>query len=114
MKAPIVLEGVTFEVNSAELTSESEETLQKALTTLKTNPDIYVEIHGYTDNTGSKSLNKKLSQKRAESVMNWLVNHGADKDKITAIGMGPDNPIAPNNTPEGRMKNRRIEFVRVK
>ncbi len=114
MKAPIVLEGVTFEVGSAVLSSESEETLQKALTTLKTNPDIFVEIRGYTDNTGKRAKNIKLSQNRAESVMNWLVNHGADKDKITAIGMGPDNPIAPNNTPEGRMKNRRIEFVRVK
>ncbi|MCL5030915.1 MAG: OmpA family protein [Bacteroidetes bacterium] len=114
LEAPIVLEGVNFAVNSAVLTSESEQTLQNALTTLKTNPDIHVEIRGYTDNTGSRSYNKKLSQKRAESVKNWLVNHGADQDKIVAVGMGPDNPIAPNYTPEGKMKNRRIEFVRVK
>ncbi len=114
LEAPIVLEGVNFAVNSAVLTSESEQTLQKALTTLKTNPDIHVEIRGYTDNTGGRSLNIKLSQKRAESVKNWLVNHGADQDKIAAVGMGPDNPIASNNTPEGKMKNRRIEFVRVK
>lgn len=114
LEAPIVLEGVNFAVNSAELTSESEQTLLKALTTLKTNPEIQVEIRGYTDNTGSRLNNIKLSQKRAESVKNWLVNHGADQNKIAAVGMGPDNPIAPNNTPGGKMKNRRIEFVRVK
>lgn len=112
--APIVLEGVNFAVGSAVLTPESEQTLQKALSTLKTNPDIFVEIRGYTDNTGSRSSNIKLSKKRAESVKNWLVNHGANPDNINAIGMGPDNPIAPNNTPDGRMKNRRIEFIRIK
>ena len=114
LKAPIVLEGINFAINSAVITPESEQTLQKALTTLKVNPDIFVEIKGYTDNTGKRSYNIKLSKQRAESVKNWLVNHGADSEKITALGLGPDNPIAPNNTKEGRMKNRRIEFVRVK
>ncbi len=114
VKAPIILEGINFALNSAEITPESEQTLQKALKTLQTNPDIFVEIRGYTDNSGRRSSNIKLSQRRAESVKNWLVNHGADPDKITAVGLGPDNPIAPNNTQEGRMKNRRIEFVRMK
>jgi len=114
LETPMILEGVNFEVNSAILTTESEKTLEKALTTLKNNPDVYVEIRGYTDSKGSVKANEKLSQKRAESVRDWLVNHGADAEKITAIGMGPENPVAPNDTPEGRMKNRRIEFVRVK
>ncbi len=114
VNVPIVLEGINFAVNSAVITPESESTLQKALRTLKAHPDITVEIRGYTDNTGSRKYNLKLSQRRAESVRNWLVNHGVNPDKVSAVGYGPDNPIAPNNTPEGRLKNRRIEFVRTK
>jgi len=114
LKQPIVLEGINFELNSSKILSGSEETLQKALTTLREYPDIFVEIIGYTDNTGRRSYNIKLSKKRAEVVRSWLVNHGADPNKITAVGFGPDNPIAPNTTAEGRMKNRRIEFVRIK
>jgi len=55
-------------------------------------------------------LNRRLSQSRAESVMNWLVEHGVDKSRLEAHGYGPDRPIADNNTAEGRTKNRRVEF----
>ena len=72
-----------------------------------------VEIRGYTDATGSRSYNMRLSQRRAESVKNWLVEKGIDASRITAIGYGPDNPIDSNDTPEGRERNRRIEFVRI-
>jgi outer membrane protein OmpA-like peptidoglycan-associated protein len=56
----------------------------------------------------------KLSQSRAESVRNWLINQGVESRRLTAKGYGPDNPIASNKTVEGRRKNRRIEFVRTK
>lgn len=107
----IVLEGVTFNSGSSEILAESEGILTLAYNTLEANPELIVEIHGYTDNTGSESYNLKLSQLRAESVKNWLVSMGIDAIRLTAKGFGPGNPIASNDTREGRKKNRRIEFV---
>jgi outer membrane protein OmpA-like peptidoglycan-associated protein len=111
---PIVLEGVTFATGKADLTPESENTLRKALKTLTTYPDISVEIAGYTDNVGSESSNQKLSEKRANAVRDWLVREGVNPERITAVGYGESNPIASNDTPEGKQKNRRIEFKRIK
>jgi outer membrane protein OmpA-like peptidoglycan-associated protein/opacity protein-like surface antigen len=112
--AKIVLEGIVFETGSAVISEESAEVLEKAYQTLKAYPEMEVEIQGYTDNVGRKSYNLKLSQKRADSVRDWLVNKGIDGSKITAKGYGPANPIATNDTKEGRAQNRRIEFVRLK
>ncbi|MCA2005609.1 MAG: OmpA family protein, partial [Ignavibacterium sp.] len=77
-------------------------------------PEIVVEIGGHTDLTGMYKKNIELSQKRANSVKDWLVRHGIDAGRIIAKGYGPDKPIASNDTPEGRQKNRRIEFTRIK
>ncbi len=112
MKKPIVLDGVTFETNSAELTPESEKMLMKALNTLNAYPDMKVEIRGYTDNVGSAAYNLQLSQRRADAVRNWLIAKGISPNKITARGYGEQNPIASNYTKEGRRLNRRIEFVK--
>lgn len=110
----MVLEGITFKTGSAEVTKESEPALDKAFKTMQENPTIIVQIVGHTDNTGKRSSNIKLSQRRAESVSKWLVNKGVEPARVSAIGKGPDQPIAPNNTADSRAKNRRIEFVRVK
>jgi outer membrane protein OmpA-like peptidoglycan-associated protein len=110
----IVLEGIVFMTASAEITPESESVLEIAYNTLNQNPDITVEIRGYTDSRGSRSYNMKLSKNRAESVKAWLVKKGIDESRMTAAGLGPDNPVGPNTTDEGRQKNRRIEFYRVK
>ncbi len=112
--AAIVLEGITFETGKSEIAAGSDTVLEKAYNTLSQNPDITVEIRGYTDNTGKKSSNLKLSQSRADAVKTWLVNKGIVADRITAKGLGQDNPIAPNTTKDGRAMNRRIEFFRVK
>jgi len=111
---PIILEGITFATGKAEVTPESEETLQKALRTLTTYPEIQVEISGHTDDVGSNSSNQKLSQLRAEAVRTWLINHGIDIGRLTAVGYGEEQPIVPNDSPENKQKNRRIEFKRVK
>jgi outer membrane protein OmpA-like peptidoglycan-associated protein len=111
---PIVLEGVTFESNKADITPESSQILRTALKTLTTYPEIQVEISGHTDNVGSKKTNTKLSQRRADSVRNWLIERGIDSGRIVAKGYGPDVPIVPNDSPDNKRKNRRIEFKRIK
>jgi len=110
----IVLEGVYFATGSAYLTANSAFILDKVVRTLKENPEIEVEIRGYTDNTGSYETNMQLSQRRADAVKIYLLNKGIDAARIRTRGYGPENPIAPNTTREGRAKNRRIEFFRIK
>ncbi len=112
--AKIVLDGIVFNSGSAEILPESEEILEKAYRTLNSFTKIVVEIRGYTDNTGSLKINMELSQKRAESIRTWLIDKGIRDDRLIAKGFGPENPIAPNDTPDGRRQNRRIEFIRVR
>lgn len=110
----IVLKGITFETDKAEIKQESEEILNKTFLDLKDDPTLSIEIRGYTDNVGNASYNKKLSQQRADAVRIWLVKKGIDALKIKASGYGETNPIANNNTPEGRNQNRRIEIIKLK
>ena len=110
----IVLNNIFFEFNKATLLKESKIELDNVYKLLTDNPNIYVEISGHTDNVGSASYNKKLSQERANSVVNYLIEKGITKDRLTASGYGFDKPIAPNTTEEGRQKNRRTEFKIVK
>jgi outer membrane protein OmpA-like peptidoglycan-associated protein len=110
----IVLEGVFFQTGSAQLTPNSRIVLDKVVRTLRDNPEIEVEIHGHTDNTGGLQVNYRLSERRAESVKNYLVQNGISSTRVSTKGFGPEKPIEPNSTSEGRAKNRRIEFYRVK
>jgi len=113
-EAPIVLEGVNFEFNSADLTAGAKEVLMKVVRTLKEYPDMTLLIKGHTDSKGSDAYNLKLSQRRAASVRQFLIENGIDSSRLEAIGYGETQPIASNDTSEGRAKNRRIEFYRVK
>lgn len=110
----IILEGINFETNSARITADSEERLMKAYNTMKNNPAIEVEISGHTDSRGSNQKNQVLSEQRANSVKEWLVAKGISADRITTVGYGEDKPIAPNDSEENMLKNRRIEFKRTK
>lgn len=105
-----VLVGCNFAFNSAKLSGEAYPILYDAAKTLLTNHEMNVEIHGYTDNAGSKEYNKKLSQKRADVVKAYLVSKGVSASRLTAVGMGEANPVADNKTADGRAMNRRIEF----
>ena len=114
MDVPIVLEGITFETGKSDITPESAVVLQGALKTMQTYSDIFVEIAGYTDDVGSASSNQTLSQKRADSVRFWLISNGIQPDRIIARGYGEEFPRVPNDTPEHRRMNRRIEFKRIR
>jgi len=114
MDVPIVLEGITFETGKADITPESEVVLQGALKTMQTYPDIIVEISGHTDDVGSASSNQTLSQRRADSVRFWLISKGINPDRIIAKGYGEEFPRVPNDSPEFRRMNRRIEFKRIR
>ena len=110
----IVLEGVNFASGSAELETNSRRILDKVVENMAKYPDIEVEIRGYTDNTGSYQGNLNISKRRADSVRDYLVSQGIASYRIVTKGLGPENPIASNNTREGRAQNRRIEFYRIK
>ncbi len=114
INVPIVLEGITFAFNKAEITPESDKILMGALKTLQIYPDIVVEISGHTDNVGSNAYNQKLSQKRADAVKAWLVAKGIPSERITSVGYGEEHPRVANDTEDNMRLNRRIEFKRIK
>lgn len=110
---PIVFEGITFELNKAKINPSSEPSLIKVYNALVADHELSIEIRGYTDNTGNTNSNKKLSQQRSDIVRIWLVKKGIDALRIQAKGFGEANPIADNSTKNGRILNRRIEFVKI-
>jgi len=110
----IVLRNVFFDFNKSTLRPESNAELQNLLTLMTENPNLKIEISGHTDNVGSAAYNKKLSESRAQAVVNFLLGKGVDKSRLTFAGYGFDQPIAPNDTEEGRQLNRRTEFKVVK
>jgi outer membrane protein OmpA-like peptidoglycan-associated protein len=111
---PIVLEGITFAFNKADITPESDVVLMFALKTMQIHSDIIVEISGHTDNVGSNAYNQKLSQRRADAVKAWLVVKGIPSERITSVGYGEEHPRVANDTEENMRLNRRIEFKRIK
>ena len=103
-------DNLTFKTGSATITNTSFKFLDDIADYMKTNPSFTLSIVGHTDNTGSDEYNQKLSEDRAESVKSYLVKKGVGEISITAEGKGESEPIADNNTPEGRDKNRRVVF----
>ncbi|MGR5238352.1 OmpA family protein [Vibrio alfacsensis] len=101
----------TFEFDSAKLTSDISGRLDNFANFLNEYPQAQVEITGYTDSSGPAAYNQKLSERRAQAVADYLIAAGIDADRFTVKGMGEENPIADNSTPEGREKNRRVEVV---
>lgn len=104
------IESIHFEFNSIRLTKESKKILKKVAEAMKKNPDLVLEVRGYTDNTGSDAINRRMSKKRAITVKQILVDMGITSHRLITTGMGHNDPIATNATPEGRAMNRRVEF----
>ena len=104
------LKHVRFVTNTATLINESKPILDEVVEVISTMPELKIEIDGYTDSDGKASKNLILSQKRADSVKSYLVNHGLKSENLKAKGFGESNPIVKNNSPENKQINRRVEF----
>lgn len=103
---------IFFDFDSARLKPESDPALQNMLATLQADPTANVEIEGHTDWTGADAYNLGLSQRRAQSVVEWLVAHGIARERLTAVGKGESEPVDSNETRSGRAHNRRVEVSR--
>ncbi len=108
--AKVVLENIFFEFGKSTLKPESYPALDQVKKLLESNPSLRIEISGHTDNVGSLRTNMKISTERAEAVADYLIEQGIDKTRIEYKGYAFNQPIAPNNTEDGRAKNRRVEF----
>jgi peptidoglycan-binding protein ArfA len=102
---------ITFETDGFTLTAGTEQMLTQVVNRLKGCPDSRVAVNGFTDNTGNDAINIPLSGNRAKSVADFLVAQGVAGDHVTSQGMGSANPIASNDTPDGRAQNRRVEIT---
>jgi len=109
----IVTHGILFDSGSAVIRSGSNKVLRTVLVLFKEDPSLRMRIEGYTDDRGNAQANTKLSEQRALAVKRWLSGHGVSPMRLEAKGLGASNPIASNDTPEGRAQNRRVEFVKI-
>jgi outer membrane protein OmpA-like peptidoglycan-associated protein len=106
----VVLNNIFFDTDSYVLKDKSITELRRVLQFLTENPQVKIEIQGHTDNTGTAAYNQQLSENRARAVYQFLIQAGIPATRLSAKGFGALHPVASNDTPEGRMQNRRIEF----
>lgn len=111
LKEDIALDNVQFNTGNAVLSSSSRQILNNVAQTLKNNPHLKFEIAGHTDSSGNYQSNVNLSESRAQSVRQYLIDNGVAAESLTAHGYGPDKPVASNNTRSGRSANRRVELM---
>ncbi len=105
-----VVENIYFETDEAHLKKESLNILDSIITVMKKERGIKLEVKGHTDNEGTREYNRKLSERRADAVVEYMVKNGISPERLKSSGLGLDKPIADNSTPQGRKKNRRTEF----
>jgi outer membrane protein OmpA-like peptidoglycan-associated protein len=111
-RGALILKGVNFESGKAVLLAGSYTALNEMAESLREWPEIKLEVSGHTDNSGKAVTNQILSQERAETVRQYLIDKGISADRLTAVGYGQDRPIADNKTATGRAQNRRVEINR--
>ena len=103
--------GVNFAPDSSDLDDRSQIVLDSAAESIKQVPGAQVQIVGYTDDDGSPEANLALSQERADAVKDYLVGRDVPADDLTTLGRGEEDPLVPNDTPENKARNRRIELI---
>ena len=107
----VTMADILFATGKYELSQDANLKLAKLSGVILAHPGLKLRIEGYTDSTGSDELNLKLSGQRAEAVRTFLVQQGLSPDSVTSMGMGPANPVASNDTADGRRQNRRVEII---
>lgn len=107
----VTLQNVHFAFDSANLTSEAKSILDAAVSKINANPSNTISVEGHTDSTGSDAYNSQLSQRRARSVAEYLASKGVSASRLKTIGKGESDPIASNDTREGRAQNRRVVVI---
>jgi len=113
-KGRVATQGIYFDSGSDRVRPESAPTLKEIGDMLKEHADLKLAIEGHTDNVGSAASNQSLSEKRAEAVRQELISrYGVDGSRLAAKGIGATKPVGPNDTPEGRQNNRRVELVKM-
>ena len=100
-----------FDSGRSSIKKEASKNFTKVVSFINTYPKKKVRIEGHTDSSGSKALNLKLSQKRADAVKALLVKNGIKANRIEAVGLGEDFPVAENKTKVGKAKNRRVDII---
>ena len=111
MKEKIVLRGVHFDFNKANIRDDAKPILDQAVATLKEHGSIAITVVGHTDSVGSDDYNEKLSLRRASAVRDYLAAAGVDASRMTVEGKGESSPVASNDTADGRAQNRRVELL---
>ena len=111
-KGHVAIYGILFDLDKASLKPESKKSLQEIVKLMQNYPGLKIEIQGHTDNQGSVDYNKDLSQSRAQTVKTYLITNGIDDSRLASKGYGFSQPVASNDTQEGRAKNRRVELVK--
>lgn len=107
----LTIGNVLFAFDSANLSAAAQEPLGKLASFLQAHPGDRVRVEGYTDSVGSDAYNQRLSEQRAQSVATAMIQRGVDPARMTVVGYGEANPVAPNTTKYGRQQNRRVDFV---
>ncbi len=105
-----ILDHVLFGFDKADIRTEAYNQLDDVIRIMQENPEMKVELQGYTDSTGPAMYNKALSLRRANAVLNYLSGNGVDKERMAATGFGEENPVFPNDTKANRAQNRRVEI----
>jgi OOP family OmpA-OmpF porin len=108
----VAVYGIHFDTGKSVILADSGQILGEIVKLLQQNPDLKLRVEGHTDNQGNAAANQALSEKRAQSVLAWLVAHGIPAARLTAKGFGQAQPVADNSTEDGRAKNRRVELAK--
>jgi len=107
----VVSGGILFETDSAKLAPSAADLVRRISEVMKKNPNLKISVVGHTDSTGDYDYNIKLSERRAKAFADALIKEGVVANRLTAVGVGPQSPVATNDTAEGRAQNRRVELV---
>jgi len=110
VRRKIVLRGVHFDFDKSNIRPDARPILDEAIHILKDEPEIRVSVEGHTDSMGTEAYNQRLSERRARSVVDYLVAGGISRSRLDPVGFGESDPVASNATEEGRAQNRRVEL----